>query len=67
VITYTLKPTGLLDITDARVMAHAGALVRKVQPRGCPRNGTMRQAYVERVDNGTFIGLVNLASLERVS
>lgn len=62
--TYTLTPAGLLDTTDPRVTRHAGAEVRKVQPHGCPRNGTMRMAYVERVDTGEFVGLVNLASLE---
>lgn len=61
--TYTLTPAGLLDTTDPRVTAHAGAEVRKVQPVGCPKNGTMRQCYVERVDTGEFISLVNLASL----
>jgi hypothetical protein len=64
---YRLTPAGTLDITDARVTAHAGALVRKVQPRGCPRNGTFRMCYVERADTGAFIGLVNEASLARVS
>jgi hypothetical protein len=63
---YRLNPKGTLDVTDTRVTAHAGALVRKVQPRGCPRNGTFRMCYVERVDTGAFIGLVNEASLERV-
>lgn len=62
---YRLEPAGLLDRTDARVMRHAGASVRKVQPIGCPKNGTMRQCYVARADTGEFIGLVNLASLVR--
>jgi hypothetical protein len=63
--TYTLSPNGLLDRTSAHVMQHAGAEVRKVQPYGCPKNGTMRQCYVERVDTGEFIGLVNESSLVR--
>jgi hypothetical protein len=54
-----------MDRTDARVMKHAGATVRKVQPYGCPRNGTMRMCYVERTDNREFIGLVCLSSLKR--
>jgi hypothetical protein len=62
---FTLEPAGLLDRCDARVMKHAGAQVRKVQPYGCPRNGTMRQCYVSRVDTGEFIGLVNVSSLKR--
>jgi hypothetical protein len=65
--TYILEPAGLLDVCDPRVTGHAGAEVRKVQPVGCPRNGTMRMAYVERVDTGEFVGLVNLASLRKVS
>lgn len=64
--TFKLEPAGLLDRTDARVMRHEGAIVRKVQPYGCPRNGTMGMCYVERVDNGEFIGLVNLSSLVRI-
>ena len=62
---YTLKPAGLLDTCDPRVTRHDGAEVRKVQPYGCPPNGTMKMCYVERVDTGEFIGLVNLASLEK--
>lgn len=61
--TYKLVPAGLLDRMDARVMKHDGALVRKVQPHGCPRNGTMGMVYVERVDTCEFIGLVNQSSL----
>jgi hypothetical protein len=56
-----------MDQFDNRVTVHAGAEVRKVQPFGCPKNGTMGQCYVERVDNGEFIGLVSLHSLERIS
>lgn len=61
--TYTLNPVGLADLTDKRVMAHKDAEVRKIQPYGCPRNGTMGHCYVERVDTGEFIGLVLLTSL----
>jgi hypothetical protein len=64
---YILQPAGLLDLTDSRVARHAGATVIKVQPHGCPKNGTMRMCYVERVDTGEFIGLVNLASLVKVT
>ncbi len=48
-------------------MAHTpedGTLVRVVQPSGCPKNGTMGQCYVERADNGEFIGMVSIASLK---
>ena len=61
--TFILEPAGLLDTCDPRVTKHTGAVVKKVQPYGCPKNGTMRMCYVERVDTGEFIGLVNLASL----
>lgn len=60
---YRLEPAGLLDCTSERVYKHKGAEVRKVQPVGCPRNGTMRMCFVARADTGEFIGLVNLASL----
>lgn len=60
---YTLKPAGLLDRGDQRVMAHEGKGVQKVQPAGCPRNGTMDMCYVQLLD-GQFIGLVSLNSLE---
>lgn len=63
--TYTLNPKGLADLTDKRVMTHKDAEVRKVQPYGCPRNGTMGHCYVERVDTGQFIGLVLETSLEK--
>lgn len=65
--TYLLKPRGLADRTDPRVMKHEGAEVRKVQPPGTPRNGTMGHCYVERVDTGEFIGLVLVTSLEERS
>jgi hypothetical protein len=59
---YRLEPAGLMDRTDARVTRHAGAEVHKVQPAGCPRNGTMGMVYVQTVE-GEFIGLVSKASL----
>ena len=59
--TYTLKPAGLFDPADPRVTRHAGAEVRKVERFGRPPSG---MTYVERVDTGEFLGLVNLASLE---
>lgn len=59
---YTLTPVGILDRGDRRVMAHEGAKVQKIQPHGCPRNGTMGMVYVQTVD-GVFIGLVSKNSL----
>ncbi len=41
-----------------------GDVVVKVQPHGCPRNGTMGQCYVGHPETGDFIGMVNLASLQ---
>lgn len=60
---YTLKPAGLFDRGDKRVMVHEGKEVQKIQPAGCPRNGTMDMCYVQLLD-GQFIGLVSLNSLE---
>lgn len=62
---YRLEPGGLLDRGSARVMAYAGRDVHKVQPTGCPKNGTMRMAYVQTVEEGEFIGLVSIFSLKR--
>lgn len=62
--TFTLTPVGF-DAFDDRVRPWAGHIVRKVQPSGCPRNGTMGHCYVEDVESGTFIGLVLLNSLEK--
>jgi hypothetical protein len=63
---YRLEPAGLLDRTDARVMAHAGAEVQKTQPYGCPKNGTMGMVYVQTLD-GEFIGLVSKHSLKQTA
>lgn len=64
---YVLEPAGLLDLTEPRIMAHKGVEVQKVQPFGCPRNGTMRMCYVQVAETGEFIGMVNEASLRRTS
>lgn len=40
-----------------------GATVVKIQPHGCPRNGTMGMTYVGDPETGEFIGLVCLTSL----
>ncbi len=61
--TYTLTPVGM-DAWSDRVRPFAGQLVRKVQPFGCPKNGTMGHTYVELLD-GTFVGLVLLNSLTK--
>jgi len=63
--TYRYEPVLFDRMQDRKVPLAAGTLVRKVQPFGCPRNGTMGQCYVEGLD-GTFYGLVCVGSLVRV-
>jgi hypothetical protein len=60
---YRLAPQGILDCTDGRVTEHKGVEVHKVQPHGCPRNGTMGMVYVQVAETGQFIGLVSKYSL----
>jgi hypothetical protein len=77
---WTLQPAGL-DAWDAAdpsrrqagpgrmhaqlVADNTGQDVRVIQPRGCPRNGTMGHCYVENARTGQFIGLVLISSLVR--
>ncbi len=64
--TYEFVPTGW-DVFDRREnQPHPGTLVRKCQPAGCPKNGTMGHCFVEDADTGDFYGLVLVASLRRV-
>ena len=44
-----------------------GTVVRKIQPHGCPRNGTMGMTYIGDAETGDFIGLVMLNSLTPVA
>lgn len=44
-----------------------GALVVKVQPYGCPKNGTMGMCYVGDAETGQFIGMVCENSLKAAS
>ncbi len=44
----------------------SGTTVVKIQPHGCPRNGTMGMTYIGDPETGEFIGLVMLSSLEPV-
>jgi len=44
-----------------------GTLVVKIQPHGCPRNGTMGQCYVGDPLTGEFIGMVCVNSLKKAS
>lgn len=49
-----------------QVPLEEGTLVRKTQPHGAPRNGTMGMCYVEGLD-GIFYGLVMLNSLAKAT
>jgi hypothetical protein len=60
---YLLEPAGLLDRGETRISQHKGVEVQKVQPHGCPKNGTMGMVYVQVADTGQFIGLVSKHSL----
>ena len=64
--TYIIEPVGF-DAFDDRVRHYAGRRVRKVQPFGGPKNGTMGHCYVETVDTGEFVGLVLLKSLAKAN
>lgn len=60
---YTFRATGA-DLWDRRSHTPAdGTHVRKTQPHGCPRNGTMGMCYVEDAATGQFIGMVSESSL----
>lgn len=64
--TYRFQPVGF-DLFDPKPhQPKPGALVRKVQPVGCPRNGTMGFTYVQGL-TGEFHGLVLLNSLVKVN
>lgn len=55
---YRFDPVGL-DLFDRRPsQPEPGAVVRKVQPHGCPRNGTMGHVYVETADDSPARGPV---------
>lgn len=60
---FVYDPVLFDQITERKVPLAAGTVVRKVQPHGCPKNGTMGQCYVEGVVDGTFYGLVMVNSL----
>lgn len=64
---YQFNPVGF-DLFDRRKhQPLPGTLVVKVQPHGCPRNGTMGHCYVEDAETGQFYGLVLVNSLSKVS
>lgn len=42
---------------------YVGELVVKVQPFGCPKNGTMGQCYIGDPETGAMVGMVCVGSL----
>lgn len=61
---FRYKPVGW-DVFDPKVGIEPGTLVRKTQPAGCPRNGTMGHTFIEDAETGAFLGLVLLSSLAK--
>ena len=62
---FVFEPVGL-DLFDPRkAQPKAGTEVVKVQPPGCPKNGTMGFTFVEDAKTGEFYGLVLLNSLTK--
>jgi len=62
---YQFKPTGLDLVCSNTSSLPYGTRLRVIQPRNTPANGTMGMCYTETLA-GQFIGLVNIASLERL-
>ena len=60
---YTFSPVGLDLFEKSSRLPKAGTQVVKVQPHGCPRNGTMGHCFIENAETGEFYGLVLLRSL----
>ena len=64
---YVFEPVGW-DVFDRRAsQPEPGTLVRKTQPFGTPKNGTMGHVYVEDAETGAFYGLVMKNSLRRAT
>lgn len=62
---YRFEPVGM-DLWQGTPRVARGDLVRKCQPTGCPRNGTMGHCFIEDLD-GNFLQLVLVNSLVPVS
>lgn len=62
---YTYVPVGLDMFQGSPYGPLPGDTVVKVQPFGCPKNGTMGHAYAAPVDNPDNYRLVLLGSLVR--
>jgi hypothetical protein len=61
---FIFEPVGM-DRWDLRAPVEVGQRVVKVQPPGCPRNGTMGHCFVADAESGAFLGLVLVRSLRR--
>ena len=59
---YVYRPVPFDQFIEHSVPIPVGTQVRKVQPPGTPRNGTMGQCYIETLD-GTFVGMRCVNSL----
>lgn len=62
---FTYNPVGIDLFDPNRLAPETGTIVRKTQPFGCPRNGTMGHTYIEDAETGEFYGLVLLVSLAK--
>lgn len=68
---YRYQPAGL-DLYDRRPpQPEPGSIVRKVQPSGCPRNGTMGHCFVGDPDqpyrsNGVLVLEASLLPVDDV-
>ena len=63
---FVFEPVGW-DVFDRRKnQPEPGTRVRKTQPFGTPKNGTMGHVFVEDAETGEFYGLVMAKSLKRV-
>lgn len=60
---FTFVPVGFDLFAPHAGTPEKGARVRKTQPFGCPKNGTMGHCYVEDAETGEFYGLVMVNSL----
>lgn len=65
---YIFVPAGM-DIWDrSKYAPEPGRIVRKVQPHGCPKNGTMKHCYIETIAEPKCGPVLVLeASLEPIS
>jgi hypothetical protein len=62
---YIFKPVMFDRYQENTKDLAEGTRLRVVQPRGCPKNGTMGMCYTETLE-GRFVGLVCVNSLQRI-